>query len=48
MILNNASDDEIASKLFISKPTVRFHISNTLKKTNTKSRIQAKLLYEKQ
>ena len=47
MILENTTDDEIAERLFISKPTVRFHISNILKKTQTKSRVQAKRLYEK-
>lgn len=46
LILQNASDDEIASKLFISKPTVRFHISNILKKTKTKSRIEIRRLFE--
>ena len=47
LILQNSSDDEIANKLFISKPTVRFHISNVLKKTNTKSRVEIKRLFEK-
>ena len=47
LILQNASDDEISEKLFISKPTVRFHISNILKKTNTKSRVEIRRLFEK-
>ena len=47
MILENASDDEISSKLYISKPTVRFHISNIFKKTKTKSRIEIRRLFEK-
>lgn len=47
LILQNATDDEISSKLFISKPTVRFHISNILKKTNTKSRVEIRRLFEK-
>lgn len=47
LILQNATDDEIAGKLFISKPTVRFHISNILKKTKTKSRVEARRLYDK-
>lgn len=47
LILKNASDDEIANKLFISKPTVRFHISNILKKTKTKSRVEVRRLFEK-
>ena len=33
------SDQEIGQKLFISKNTVRFHISNILKKTSSSSRI---------
>lgn len=47
LILKNATDDEIAGKLFISKPTVRFHISNVLKKTKTKSRVEIRRLFEK-
>ena len=47
LILQNATDDEISNKLFISKPTVRFHISNIFKKTNTKSRIEIRRLFEK-
>ncbi len=47
LILENASDDEIANKLFISKPTVRFHISNICKKTKTKSRTETRRLFEK-
>lgn len=47
LILENATDDEIAEKLFISKPTVRFHISNIFKKTKTKSRIETRRLFEK-
>ena len=34
------SDNEIADKYFISKNTVRFHISNILKKTNCNSRVE--------
>ncbi len=33
------SDDEIAGRCYISKSTVRFHISNMLKKTESKSRV---------
>ena len=47
LILENASDDEIANKLYISKPTVRFHISNIFKKTKTKSRVETRRLFEK-
>lgn len=46
LLISNYSDDEIAEKLFISKPTVRFHVSNIFKKTKTKSRTEAKRLFE--
>lgn len=46
LIIENNSDDEIANKLFISKPTVRFHISNIFKKTKAKSRIEIKRMFE--
>ncbi|MCR4618792.1 MAG: LuxR C-terminal-related transcriptional regulator [Lachnospiraceae bacterium] len=36
---NGLSDEEIAEKCFISKNTVRFHISNIFKKTGLTSRI---------
>lgn len=36
----NMSDSEISAKLFISKNTVRFHISNILKKTESSSRTE--------
>lgn len=39
LLVQGLSDLEISSKLFISNNTVRFHISNLLKKTNSKSRI---------
>ena len=35
------SDSEIADKYFISKNTVRFHVSNLLKKTGSASRVDA-------
>lgn len=35
------SDSEIAEKFYISKNTVRFHVSNLLKKTNSSSRVHA-------
>lgn len=41
------SDAEISDKYFISKNTVRFHISNILKKTNSKSRIDIVRLLNK-
>lgn len=34
------SDSEIAEKCFISKNTVRFHVSNIMKKTQTTSRVE--------
>ena len=39
LLVQGLSDLEISSKLFISNNTVRFHISNLLKKTNSQSRI---------
>ena len=47
LILENATDDEIANSLYISKSTVRFHISNILKKTNCKNRVKIKNLFNK-
>ena len=47
LLLENLTDDEISSKLFISKPTVRFYISNIFKKTKTNSRTETKRLFEK-
>ena len=41
------SDAEISDKYFISKNTVRFHISNILKKTNSKSRVDIVRLLNK-
>lgn len=35
------SDSEIAEKCFISKSTVRFHVTNILKKTKTSTRVEA-------
>lgn len=35
------TDDEIASKINISRNTVRFHVSNILKKTGTSTRVDA-------
>ena len=40
-IKEGLSDNEIAEKYFISKSTVRFHISNLLKKTESSSRVDA-------
>ena len=41
LLKDGRSDLEIADKLYISKNTVRFHISNLLKKTKVSSRIEA-------
>lgn len=41
LLKDGRSDLEIADKLYISKNTVRFHISNLLKKTKVTSRIEA-------
>ena len=40
-IKDGLSDSEIADKYFISKSTVRFHISNLLKKTGSENRVDA-------
>ena len=40
-IRDGLSDSEIAEKYFISKSTVRFHISNLLKKTDSGNRVDA-------
>ena len=37
----NLTDDEIAEKCYISRNTVRFHISNILKKTGSPGRVDA-------
>ena len=46
LILSNLSDDDIASALYISKPTVRFHVSNIFKKLDIKSRNEIKRLFK--
>ncbi len=38
LLVDGATNTEISSKLFISENTVKFHVSNLLKKTGTKSR----------
>lgn len=38
LLVDGATNTEIADKLFISENTVKFHVSNLLKKTNSKSR----------
>lgn len=46
-LADGLSDNEISQKLFISKNTVRFHISNVLKKTECDSRIDIVNLYNR-
>ena len=41
MLAEGLTDDEIAAKVYISRNTVRFHVSNILKKTETASRMEA-------
>lgn len=41
LLSDGMSDDEIAEKCYISRSTVRFHVSNILKKTQTASRVDA-------
>ena len=38
---DNMTDDEISARIGISRNTVRFHVSNILKKTNSASRVEA-------
>jgi len=40
LLSENKTDQEIADELFISRNTVRFHISNMFKKTETNSRVE--------
>lgn len=41
LISDGLSDDEISARLHVSRSTVRFHVSNLLKKTNAASRVEA-------
>ena len=43
LLARGLSDTDIADELFISKPTVRFHITNILTKLHLKNRTQAAL-----
>lgn len=45
LLLDSNSNAEIADKLFISENTVRFHVSNILKKTDCKSRKEIQTLF---
>jgi DNA-binding CsgD family transcriptional regulator len=44
-VLNGKSNSEIASSLFISENTVKFHVRNILKKTNCKGRNDVRDLF---
>ncbi len=44
-LLDNNSNAEIADKLYVSENTVRFHVSNILKKTGCKSRKEISSLF---
>lgn len=46
-LINGMSDAEIADQLFISKNTVRFHISNLMKKTDNKTRVEVVQAFHK-
>ena len=46
-LVEGLSDSEIAEKCFISNNTVRFHVSNILKKTGTSTRVEAVREFEK-
>ena len=41
LLSEGLTDDEISARLYISRNTVRFHVSNILKKTKTASRLEA-------
>lgn len=48
-MLKGMSNKEMAEKLFVSKPTIAFHIASILKKTNfkTKGKFMANYYIEK-
>lgn len=48
LIIDGNSNAEIADKLYISENTVRFHVSNLLKKTECKSRKEISALFYKE
>lgn len=48
LLVDGATNTEIAGKLFISENTVKFHVSNLLKKTNAKSRKELSSLFLEQ
>ena len=45
LVLDKRSNAEIASELFVSEATVKFHVRNLLKKTGCKNRIELFSLY---
>jgi DNA-binding CsgD family transcriptional regulator len=40
LVATGLSNKEVATQLFVSEKTVKFHLTNIFKKTNTKSRSQ--------
>jgi DNA-binding CsgD family transcriptional regulator len=40
LVATGLSNKEVASQLYVSEKTVKFHLTNIFKKTNTKSRSQ--------
>lgn len=48
LLIDGNSNAEIADKLYISENTVRFHVSNLLKKTNSKSRKELSALFHEE
>ena len=46
-LADGLTDNEIAERLYISKNTVRFHISNILKKTASSSRTEIINIYNR-
>lgn len=45
LLLDGKTNNEIADKLFVSENTIRFHVSNILKKTECKSRKEISALF---
>lgn len=45
LVLNKSSNQQIASELFVSESTVKFHIRNLLRKTGCKNRLEVMRLY---
>ena len=45
LLIDGASNAEIADRLYVSENTVRFHVGNILKKTECKSRKEVSALF---